>query len=194
MRLLAVLLSPVLFVLNGCSSMHYARVSPGELKGRLIVEWYDRDSFVFIPDPENPLTFTRPNGKGVIEPERMQTDGGSIPRFLWGFKNYSPWGFGPAFIVHDWLFVAHHNGDPRYSEYTLEESALVMSEVMKTMMEKERVEKGVTPQKFVMYSMYLAVKSSIARQWWDREPAVTPEFTARAVHGGPVARWVMEWK
>ncbi|MFM9959071.1 MAG: DUF1353 domain-containing protein [Phycisphaerales bacterium] len=166
MRLLALLLSPIFFLASACSSLHYSKVKPGTLKGRLVVEWIGHDDFVFIPDPESPLRFIR-HDDTVIAPKRMRTDGGSIPRPLWAFRSYSPWGYAPAFIVHDWLFEAHHLNDPEYDHFTLEESALVMSEVMKTMMEKNLKEKGERPEEFVMYSMYLAVKSSIARSWWD---------------------------
>nr|WP_249779640.1 DUF1353 domain-containing protein [Bradyrhizobium sediminis] len=35
----------------------------------------------------------------------MYTDGGSIPRIAQIFNGLSPWGFGPAYIVHDWIFL-----------------------------------------------------------------------------------------
>jgi hypothetical protein len=89
--------------LSGCASSHYKHTAAGTLKGTVVVEWYKPDLFKYRPDTTDPLTFTRRKGT-VIQPGLMLTDGGSIPRVFWVLRNYSPWGYGPAFIVHDWLF------------------------------------------------------------------------------------------
>ena len=96
-RLLA-LLVPIL--LSGCATYHYNHTPPGQLSGKLIVEWYKPNLFRYIPDSSDPLTFVRSNGD-IVKPKEMYTDGGSIPRAFWVFKNYSPWGYGPAFVAHD---------------------------------------------------------------------------------------------
>ncbi len=148
----------------------YDRVETGELKGRLIVEWVDQDKFIFIPDQQQPLTFTRKN-KDVIRPDRMYTDGGSVPPALRSIKSYSPWGYAPAFIIHDWLFTMKHCRIAGYEAYDLDKAATVMAEVMKTVMENP---KYGGPNKLVLYSMYEAVRSSIAKGYWDNGTCDTP--------------------
>jgi len=150
---------------------HYDQTDTGELKGRLVVEWVDQDKFIFLPDQQNPLKFTRKN-KDVIEPQRMFTDGGSIPAPLRAIKSYSPWGYAPAFIVHDWLFVMKHCKVPGYEKYDLEKAATIMSEVMKTVMENP---KYGGPNKLVHYSMYEAVRSKTASEYWDTGTCETPD-------------------
>src|SRR5262249_9096204 len=93
------------------SGASYEDFHVGSLKGKLIVQWWERDKFVFLPDKDDPLTFKRSDGE-TITPGRMFTDGGSIPRPLWIFRQYSPWGYAPAFIVHDWLFHMKQCGLP----------------------------------------------------------------------------------
>src|SRR4051812_6864545 len=87
----------------GGFGVNYKDVRQGKLSGKLIVQWLEPDVFLFIPDAAQPLTFVRANGSKLI-PGRMITDGGSIPRPMRAFRNYSPWGYAPAFIVHDWIF------------------------------------------------------------------------------------------
>lgn len=186
------LLLMALLVLAGCSQLHYSRVQTGELKGRLLVQWVSPDEFIFVPDPDpaQRLTFTRANGD-VITPGKMYTDGGSVPRFLWSIRGYSPWGYAPAFIVHDWLFDSHHCGDSPFPDYTNSDAAMVMSEIMKTMME-ETGEKNA----FVLYSTYEAVSSSIAQDLWDKGTCMRPELlnAERRFMAAPVApTYEIEW-
>ena len=153
----------ILFLTSGCASYHYSKVNPGKLSGKLIVQWYKYDRFIFIPDKDEPLTFFRSNGKTII-PGQMYTDGGSIPRPLWAIKSYSPWGYAPAFMVHDWLFVMQHCKYNGYEDYDVDIAALIMSEVIKTLMEDP--EYG-GKYEFVLYSMYEAVRSPIAKRLWE---------------------------
>jgi hypothetical protein len=167
MRIL--LLTIVLFILSSCATIHYSQTKPGELKGKLIVQWVDYDKFVFIPDPNTPLTFTRFN-KDKITPRVMYTDGGSIPRPLWAFRGYSPWGYAPAFIIHDWLFHMKYCQIPGNEKFTVEEAAWVLSEVMKTIMVKDVVDK------FTLYTMFEAVRSPIATNLWNTGKCEQPTF------------------
>ena len=140
----------------------YDALPPGTLKGKLVVQWLEPDVFLFIPDPKSPLTFVRSTGQ-TITPGRMLTDGGSIPRPVWILRNYSPWGFAPAFIVHDWLFSITHCQVAGHEQYSLEESGRVMAEVMKTMIAQKRIDaSGLT-----VTSMYMAVVSPVARHSWE---------------------------
>lgn len=153
----------------GCASTAYDSVRPGRLEGKVIVQWIEPDKFIFLPDPKQPLTFTRSNGD-EITPGRMLTDGGSIPRALWILRSYSPWGYAPAFIIHDWLFEVKHCRLTGHDRYTHQIAAIVMAEVMKTMM----VTKRVDVDKPTLRSMFLAVNSPVAGKLWSNGTCAPP--------------------
>jgi hypothetical protein len=164
--------------LSGCATRHFEQTTEGHLEGDLIVEWRKPNSFVFIPSLENPLRFTRGNNGEVIQPDRMWTDGGSIPRPFWVFKNYSPWGYGPAFIIHDWLFHMQDCEMPGYEQYDLKTAAIVMSEVMKTLLMDPDFDYG---DKSSMYLMFKAVQTEPARSAWkDRNCEIVDERVKRS--------------
>jgi hypothetical protein len=94
----------------------------------------------------------------------MYTDGGSIPRIFWSVPGYSPWGIGPAYIIHDWLFTAHHCSAAGYDLMHFEDSARVMGETIKTLMETHIVPKDET----VFFNVVEAVKSPIAERIWKK--------------------------
>lgn len=151
------------------SADRYSMLKTGQMKGKVVVQWLEPDVFLFIPDDKNPLTFVRANGV-VITPGRMLTDGGSIPRPFRVFRNYSPWGYAPAFIVHDWIFHLKHCQIGTYKDYNLAEAGTVMAEIIKTMMETGKVERD----RLTVDLMYTAVTSPIAHSYWDQgrcEPA-----------------------
>lgn len=150
----------IIITLSGCSPIYYSQVNTGELTGSLVVKWIEPDKFIFEPT-DNPLTFVRSNGQTIV-PQRMYTDGGSVPRAFQVFKNYSPWGYAPAFIMHDWLFTMKYCQMPGYEDSSLEEAADIMSEVVKTMM----VKLG-TVDTFALYTMDRAVRSPIAREVYE---------------------------
>jgi hypothetical protein len=160
----------VLVALWGCASHHYGRTQVGDLSGAVIVEWRKPNLFWFKPDSSEPLIFARKSGD-AIKPGAMLTDGGSIPRPFWVFKNFSPWGYGPAFIVHDWLFHMQDCKLPGHEKYTLEEAAMIMSEVMKTLMEGPDFDYG---SKTAVYMMYKAVQTAPARAAWSNGVCITP--------------------
>jgi len=106
-------------VLAGCASVDpdYASLMAGHFKGSLVVVWVGEGGgpgdgrFLYVPDPDDPLTFKRNDPKApgaVIRPGIMYTDGGSIPKIAQAFRGFSPWGYAPAYMIHDWLFVARH--------------------------------------------------------------------------------------
>jgi hypothetical protein len=164
----------LLLMISGCASRHYAQTTPGTLTGDLIVRWWEPDKFEFLPDPNKPLTFVRGTDGEVIKPGRFYTDAGSIPKPFQALKNYSPWGYAPAFIVHDWLFHLQDCQLEGYDRYTLDVAAVIMSEVMKTMMESPTFKFG---DKTTVYLMYQAVRSPFAAEAWNdrRCETVTPE-------------------
>ena len=180
-------------LLTGCASQ-YEKTKVGGLSGRLIVEWLEPDSFLFLPDDKRPLTFTRSTGE-AITPGKMFTDGGSIPRPLWALKNYSPWGYGPAFIVHDWLFEMKHCALPGAEKYNVEEAAVVMVEVMKTLMLKDP---KFEPDPPTLDLMYTAVSSSVAAKLWENGTCDRPAAEVLASPDGkgqrkPIRRFVIEY-
>lgn len=151
-------------LLGGCASQHYEQTVPGELKGDLIVRWHKPNKFVYLPDEDNPLRFTRGTDGDVLQPEEMETDGGSVPRQFWVLKNFSPWGYGPAFVIHDWLFRMQHCQLPGHERYDLETAAVIMSEVMRTLIDDPDFNYG---SKSSMYLMHEAVKTPVARLTWE---------------------------
>ncbi len=158
-------------LLSGCAFLGPARSYPvGQFNGRVTIEWIGADKFIYRPDPERPLVFLRRNGQ-AIKPGLMYTDGGSIPRPLWALRGYSPWGYGPAFIVHDWLFQAKHCGYADANGQSLDSAADIMGECMQTL-----VANGAEVPKDALYieTMTAAVRTSIARESWDHGECKTP--------------------
>lgn len=163
--------------------MHYRRTSSGHLQGKITVQVLGDDKFIFMPHETEPLTFTRSDGRRIAPDRPMYTDGGSIPRFLWGLRNYSPWGYAHAFIIHDWLFHAKHCSVRGYAEYTLDDAAAALSEVMKTFIEM----RGKQPnEELAVYMMFEAVRSAIAQEFWDhgtcRPLPPSPEAAGRILY------------
>jgi hypothetical protein len=100
----------------------------------------------------------------------MYTDGGSIPRLLWSVPGFSPWGYGPAYIVHDWLFAAKHCADPAYAWVTFDDSARALGESIKTLMEQDIARKS--PE--LLYLIVEAVKTPIAHDLWEHGACMVP--------------------
>lgn len=167
----------------------YRRLGVGRLQGLPRLIWIDEEEFLFDPNPAEPFsyttsaTFSQDAAEGwpsslnnvTITPERMITDGGTIPRIVSGFGRLDEWGYGPAFVIHDWIFFRRRrpiNGEP---DWTLEQSAWVMAEIMKTLMEVSYVDPiGRTRQadkaEDTLYVIYRAVISSIAKGLWANDP------------------------
>jgi hypothetical protein len=166
-------------LLAGCAEIVYRQTDTGEFTGKLDVRWIEPDRFLYLPHEADPLRF-RPAEGEVVTPRAMYTDGGSIPRLFWGIPGYSPWGYAPAYIIHDWLFVAHHCQYPEVASVTFADSARLLAEGIKTLMET-----GVAPQDAtVLYSIYEAVRSPIAERLWNapdrcNPPAPEPTFRLR---------------
>lgn len=152
---------------------------------------------MFVPDPQSPLTFTRLGRRGPgaeIRPGLMYTDGGSIPRLAQVFRGFSPWGYAPSYMVHDWLFIARHclrdglaSAEQRkMADVTFEESAAILGEAIKTLVETRRVQ----PNDIAAGAITGAVGSGIARELWDKPGACTsswlkPEHLAAAEQAVP---------
>jgi hypothetical protein len=164
----------------GCANWNYTRIPPGEVGGRVTIEWVGPDQFIYRPDAKRPFYFKRSNGE-VIQPRSIYTDGGSIPRSLWAFRGYSPWAFGSAYIAHDWLFSAHHCDYPEAKNHTVYTSADVLSECIKTLMEDDEKRALKNHQKGsslkspgLLFTIDRAVRSAIARNLWDQGTCQNP--------------------
>ncbi|MGR9207492.1 hypothetical protein ACU8OG_26660 (plasmid) [Rhizobium leguminosarum] len=180
-RLISIAL--VLFA-TSCTSIDYSRLSPGEFTGTLFVMWVGEGGssgdgrFVFVPDPNKPLTFARPANSPapkVITPGIMYTDGGSIPKIAQVFNGLSPWGYAPAYMIHDWLFVARQcltdgSTDPQFqwvANISFHQSAEILGEAIKALVRSKQVRK----EDVAASAITLAVTTPIARKSWDAKGA-----------------------
>lgn len=169
-----ILLIGLLILLSSCATKLYRDTPDGKFSGSLDVRWVKNDYFVFIPNEKEPLTFTRIDGTKII-PKIMYTDGGSIPRFLWGIKGFSPWGYAPAYIVHDWLFEAQHCGYEPDNKFTFDDSVSLMAETMKAVMKKSPEVRSY----FVFDSVVAAIGSPIAENLWVKGGCNRPIFNTQ---------------
>lgn len=182
----------------GCASVNYHALEPGFFTGALFVMWVDEGghsgdgTFLFVPDPGNPLTFHRhatTSPGAVVRPAMMYTDGGSIPKVAQMFNGLSPWGYAPAYMIHDWLFTARHcllDGTPderhlALSDVSFEESAAILGEAIRTLVASGQVK----PNDLAGWTITRAVETLVARNLWDkpgacRELQVKPEHAAAA--------------
>lgn len=160
-KIIPTLLTPLYCV--SCAQVTYEHTDVGAFDGSLDVRWIKPDKFIYMPSKEDPLRFITSDRK-VIIPQMMYTDGGSIPRLFWSIPGYSPWGFAPAYIIHDWLFEAHHCDDPEYRDITFDRSAGILAEGLKTLMVTNSAPKDET----TLWAIYEAVKTPIAKSLWDK--------------------------
>jgi hypothetical protein len=157
-----------LYLCASCAYLTYNRTDIGKFEGGIDVRWIEPNKFIYMPT-QDPLKFTT-SDKKVIVPRRMYTDGGSIPRLFWGVPGYSPWGYAPAYIIHDWLFEAHHCDIPEYRDITFDKSASILAEAIKTMMVTNKAPRDET----TLWAIYEAVKSPIAKSLWDKTDSCNP--------------------
>jgi hypothetical protein len=141
MRHLSVLL--LALCLSSCAANRfYAEVDgAGVISSRPCIEWKQPDKFVYVRGKNPDFSFKRTNGE-VIKPGSIETDGGSIPRILWSQKDFSPWTYAPAYLVHDWMYEAHRRKVPAGTDangnaifYTKEQADWIMAEIIKAQME-----------------------------------------------------------
>ena len=160
------------FLLFSCSVQRsYEKTGVGRFEGVLEVRWLEPDRFLFVPNKNDPLSFTTADSTREIKPGAMYTDGGSIPRIFWSVPGYSPWGIAPAYIIHDWLFMAHHCETDGYEDITFSDSYRLMGESIKTLMETDRVPKNES----LFFNVVAAVKTPIAKGLWDTGDCNLPE-------------------
>jgi hypothetical protein len=182
-----------LIALAGCGAADYAKAPMGKLSGTVLVMWVGETQggegdgrFVYVPSA-TPLQFQRTNADATlttITPEMMYTDGGSIPAMAQVFKGFSPWGYAPAYILHDWLFVARkcvNDGmaDPeqaKVAQMPFGESAEVAAEVIKTLITTNTV----APNDVAPGLISAAVAGPIAQERWNQKGACARDKVSAA--------------
>lgn len=194
----------VLLLLAGCGFVDYDDLPEGEFKGVLLVMWVGEGGpagdgrFVYLPHPDNPLRLIRGGSGGSlreIRPQIMYTDGGSIPRPAQLFTGLSPWGYAPAYMVHDWLFVARHcltDGKATPEEQTVaamdfQESAEVIGEAIKSLIASGKVRQNDVAPRVIAG----AVAGPVSYESWTARGAcerVDPAHAKAALAGVPGAR------
>ncbi len=147
------------WIIDDLIAADYAGTPAGRFEnvGRILLRWERPDWFEYLPDTAAPFRFIRASGE-AIEPGRMITDGGSVPRWFWAKEGLSPWGHVPAFLVHDWEFDRHHAGAAK----SFDDVRDTIAEALKTLMET-----GVTPRSEATFRIiYAGVNSWIAKKLW----------------------------
>jgi hypothetical protein len=170
--------------LAGCVSP-YLIAKTGRIGGSVVTMWVGAEKFVYVPGGEGKnFAFETASTGRVIAPGLMYTDGGSIPRIAQIFNGLSPWGFGPAYIVHDWIFYGHNcyvdQDDARYNDVVrfddvngkngsspigFDESALILAEVIKTLVDYGQVREQALAAEIISSG----VDSPIAAGLWNRQ-------------------------
>jgi hypothetical protein len=156
--LLCLLLAPSL----GMAQDNNASAAVPSLTGVLLVQWNDERRFIYVGDPTKPLQFHGSDGR-QINPGRMYTDGGSIPRVFWAFPGFSPWGYAPAYVVHDWLFHQHRcHSDSAPNNYTLAQANQVLNDIIEILFDKNVVERNETARALIKWAV-----DHYAQSAWD---------------------------
>lgn len=174
------------------SCLHVEVGETYSLKGRTVIEWVREDGFIYRKKLGEPLTFQASFMKEPIIPEDMYTDGGSVPRMFWSIPGLSPWGLGPAYIIHDWIFKVHlcpwTNKPEAVAALTFEESAKALAEVAAALVDAGLIDNDLRG------AVVAAVNSPIARRIWDgggededcRTPPTDAAFKTLGVEDLPV--------
>lgn len=187
------ILAPLVAATCGCANVNYQTTRAGTFEGELAVVWLKGTkgagdgTFVYVPTPDRPLTFVRPDGTR-IEPTMIYTDGGSVPSLARAFNGLTPWNYGPAYIVHDWLFRAKQcwtagKQRPEYSvvaDMSFEASAEIIAESIKALHDSGRVRRDDVSGTAVT----AAVASPISYRHWTEEKTcteVTPDHMRLAL-------------
>lgn len=148
----------------GCAS--FTTFGDGILRGRVLVQWDRQDEFIYVK-ASNPLSF-RPSFMDTdIVPETMYTDGGSVPQILWGIPGLSPWALGPAYIIHDWIFLVHRcnlSAPPAVKAITFDQSAQILAEVGKSLVDAGLIKDNRLEQ------IVWAIRTRYALSLWERAP------------------------
>ncbi|MGL5446833.1 MAG: DUF1353 domain-containing protein [Rhabdaerophilum sp.] len=182
--------------LTGCASITLDKTKTGKLKGELAVIWVGEDRFVYVGGT-NGLSFTTSDNI-TIKPEAFYTDGGSIPRPVRALEGFSPWGYAPAYIIHDWLFHMR-DCNPDYltkKQIDFVVANRIMAEVINTLMKEKKVQQNEA----AFSSISWAVTIPFVRDVWEKpsstcviapedRPKVQTARTASMTERATVSLW-----
>ncbi len=143
----------------------------GTLSGKLTLRTAGEDRLVYEPDKHDPLTFVTTDGQR-IRPQRIYTDGGTIPPAFWVVPGLFPWEYAPAYVVHDWLFRQHHCRYAGHSDVSFEDSARILDEVMDTLERRGLVSRNPRGRALIDHG----ARSGIARVVWKHGLCTRQEF------------------
>jgi hypothetical protein len=134
----------------------------GTFTGEVTLTWRGPRSYAlrFVDQP--PFSYTLADGSLTITPGPMMTDGGSVPKFFW--RIVDPWEFLPAYMIHDSLFQAHHDGKDLLD---FDATNLCLAEAINTLIQTGRATGGWIETE----AIYRAVSSRFGRWVWDHGTA-----------------------
>lgn len=189
----------------------------GDFTGEVELRWENTDRYVYLPVDARPLTYTFPpnyrlsaddglNGSAdlrVIRPRLMYTDGGSIPRPLWGVSGFSPWDYLPAFVIHDWMYLqkrCHKAGksvfDPRrdfpYDRVTVDK---VLADTLEQIDRKLISQGKARPRNAAQArTLIVAAVEKFGKSSWERGDCELPppELTKQVRVFAPQSRTMVE--
>lgn len=171
---------------SGCSAVTYdsevkrTAATPAKFSGEVAVYWLEEGDpnsgdglFLYVPMRRAPLKFNWTDGEGrahTTTPGVMYTDGGSIPRIAQGISGYSPWGYAPAYMVHDWVFEARQcltDNDATEDQKTdaaisFDDSVRIMAQSIAALDRAGRIQRKTSVPSVIT----AAVGSPISRQLW----------------------------
>jgi hypothetical protein len=141
----------------------------GSMQGVLLVQWSDENRFIYVPDGKDPLRFSGGDGR-EIRPGRMYTDGGSIPRVFWGVRGFSPWGYAPAYVLHDWLFHQHRcKRDLPPTQYSLAAANQVLEDVIDILFKTNKAQPNPRARALIKWAVDTYGKTA-----WDEACGAEP--------------------
>ena len=79
-------------------------------------------------------------------------------------QGLSPWGLGPAYIIHDWLFEVHRchrTAPPEIAAMSFEDTARALGETAKALVEAGLIDHNLVEE------VTWAVTTGIARDLWN---------------------------
>lgn len=147
----------------------------GEFQGDFSLEWISPEQFQYIPDSNDPFRYLRKDKQGnvieTITPQTMKTSGGSIPQIAQVALGTTAWEYGPAYMIHDWEFLAHDKArdTPSFQfDKSFEEVNLTFAEAIWTLMNIGYKGEQADRDKAKVQFVYSGVMSPIGRYIWDK--------------------------
>jgi hypothetical protein len=168
----------VLLLTSACQIFKFRDVLEGRLQGEVVLVWLGDDDYVFVPG-RNSIQYTTSDNVFIKPDEMFYTDGGSIPKMIRSLDGFSPWGFTPAYVIHDWLFTLSSCYPEKIKKTGIDftKSGTILSEMIKTLMFEGKAKENEN----VFSAISWGVTTSIAREAWvhPNKCAVSKEDRAR---------------